>query len=140
MTRRSSVLQGSCTFCTHSAVLPLTSRGEYLLGFRNMKCPASRPRFHLASKIPHLASILTNISQALHSDSKALGAWQQVMLEAGQPLGLGYLHADLVFLLCEPCALTVDQKLKSKGCWSHRGIPRSRNPKLNWRPQSQRCS
>lgn len=65
--------------------------------------------------MPCLASILTNISQALHGDSKTLGAWQQMVLEAGQPLGLGHLHADLVFLLCEPCALTVDQELKSKG-------------------------
>lgn len=38
-----------------------------------------------------------------------------MVLEAGQPLGLGHLHADLVFLLCEPCALTVNQELESKG-------------------------
>lgn len=80
----------------------------------NQTEPASCPRAHLASKIPCIASILTNISQALHSNSKAFGARQQVVFEAGQPLGLGHLHADLVFLLCEPCALTVDQELKSK--------------------------
>lgn len=77
-------------------------------------CPLSQVTPSLED--PCLAGILTYISQALHGDSKALGAWQQVVLETGQSLGLGYLHADLVFLLCEPCALTVNQELESKGC------------------------
>lgn len=84
-------------------------------------CPLSQVPPSLED--PCLAGILTYISQALHGDSKALGAWQQVVLETGQSLGLGHLHADLVFLLCEPCALTVNQELESKGC-SHT-TPRS---------------
>lgn len=76
-----------------------------------------------------LAGILTYISQALDGDSKALGAWQQVVLETGQSLGLGHLHTDLVFLLCEPCALTVNQELEKQRMRSH-------NPKVNQRPQS----
>lgn len=75
--------------------------------------PAPCPTCHLALKT-RLAAILTYISQALHGDGKALGAWQQMVLETGQSLGLGHLHADLVFLLCEPCALTVNQELESK--------------------------
>lgn len=118
---------------------------EVFTGCRNVSCPASKapasyPRFHLALKIPHLASILTNVSQALHGDGKALGAWQQMVLEAGQPLGLCHLHADLVFLLREPCALTVDQELKSKGRRSYRRIPQLHHPKLNQGSQSQRGS
>ena len=59
--------------------------------------------------------ILTYISQTPHGHREALGARQQVVLEAGQPLGLGHLHADLVFLLCEPRALAVNQELKGTG-------------------------
>lgn len=50
------------------------------------------------------------ISQTPHGDRKALGARQQVVLEAGQPLGLRHLHADLVLLLREPRALAVNQE------------------------------
>lgn len=55
---------------------------------------------------------LTYISQTPHGDGEAFGARQQVVLEAGQPLGLGHLHADLVLLLREPSALTVNQELE----------------------------
>lgn len=64
--------------------------------------------------------LLTYASQAPHGDGEALGAWQQVVLEAGQPLGLRHLHADLVLLLCEPRALAVDQELEARGGLSHR--------------------
>lgn len=63
--------------------------------------------------------VLTYISQTPHGDGEALGARQQVVLEAGQPLGLGHLHAYLVLLLCEPRALAVNQELEGTGWPSH---------------------
>lgn len=57
------------------------------------------------------ARALTCPSQALDRGGEALGARQQVVLERGQPLGGGHLHADAVFLLCEARALTVQEKL-----------------------------
>ena len=63
--------------------------------------------------------VLTYISQTPHGDGEALGARQQVVLEAGQPLGLGHLHAYLVLLLREPRALAVNQELEGTRWPSH---------------------
>lgn len=63
--------------------------------------------------------VLTYISQTPHGDGEALSAWQQVVLEAGQPFGLGHLHADLVLLPREPSALAVNQELEGTGRQSH---------------------
>lgn len=58
-----------------------------------------------------VAQALTCPAQALDRGGEALGARQQVVLEGWQPLGGGHLHADAVLLLCEACALTVQEKL-----------------------------
>lgn len=78
---------------------------------KNVGLTAVRENNHLALSP---VTFLTYISQTLHGDSKSFCSWQEVVLELGQTFGLGYLHADLVLLFCEPCALTVNQELKPR--------------------------
>lgn len=56
----------------------------------------------------------TCASEVLDADAEALGAGQEVVLELGQPFALGHLHADLVLLLREACALAEKQELRDK--------------------------
>lgn len=58
---------------------------------------------------------LTCAAEALHCGGEAFGPRQQVVLEDGQPLGGGHLHADAVLLLREACALTVQEELGRGG-------------------------
>lgn len=68
---------------------------------------------------------LTRPSEALDRRGEAPGSGQQVVLEDGQPLGDGHLHADAVLLLREARALTVQEELGHGG---DRGYPRRRAP------------
>lgn len=57
---------------------------------------------------------LTCPTEALDRGGEALGPRQQVVLEDGQPLGGGHLHADPMLLLREARALTVQEKLRHR--------------------------
>lgn len=76
--------------------------------------------------------LLTNVPQALDGHSKALGAGQQVVLEAGQSLGSGHLHAGLVLPLREARPLTVDQELGTGQDWAQAGDLRTQGADPGW--------
>lgn len=63
----------------------------------------------------HKMMELTCAPEVLHRDPETLGAGQQVVLERGQALLLGHLHADAVLLRREARSLAEEQELSVGG-------------------------
>lgn len=82
----------------------------------------SRSAWSPGTSVPALGRALTCPAQALDRGGEALGARQQVVLEGGQPLGGGHLHADAVFLLGEARALAVQEELGGHRGRGSRGV------------------